>query len=234
MFRYVSYSPTRNFALDLSGLKSGLNSLLGMRKEKSGAIFGGLAGAGLGAAMAVDRGRNGTRGRRAALGALVGGLGGAGLGALGGHLLEKLDERRRHPKPSTPISSVSIYAQSLQNDDNPDLYFNGRYRTDRGAVSWEDVMRPLHERQQAGRTRYEGSNVKYRIDPDGYSFVAPSVERDVAGRLSEIESLCPTDQRDQFPAAMKEFLSKSGRSLSPEDEKAIEAILKMEHKRRWF
>lgn len=127
---------------------------------------------------------------------------------------------------------IIIYAQSLQNDDNPDIYFNGKYQTNLNIVSWEDIMLPLHEKQQQKTIRYESANVIYGIDSQGYYISVPSAERDRVGRLSLIEIVCPNDKKDQLPAAINEFLSKSGRTLSADIEQAINEILKKEYNPR--
>lgn len=124
---------------------------------------------------------------------------------------------------------IIIYSQSLQNDDSPDLYFNGEYRTDFSAVPWQEIMLPLHKKQQQKTTRHESANVIYGIDSQGYYISVPSAERDVEGRLSLIEIVCPNDKKNQLPAAINEFLSKSGRTLSADIEQAINEILKKEY-----
>lgn len=124
---------------------------------------------------------------------------------------------------------IIIYAQSLQNDDNPDIYFNGKYQTNLNIVPWEDIMLPLHEKQQQKTTRHESANVIYGIDSRGYYISVPSAERDRAGRLSLIEIVCPKDKKNQLSAAINEFLSKSGRTLSADIEQAIKEILTKEY-----
>ena len=109
---------------------------------------------------------------------------------------------------------IIIYAQSLQNDDNPDLYFNGKYQTDMSAVQWVEIMQPLHKKQQQSTVKIESLKIEYGIDFTGYYISVPSVERDCEGRLSFIDIVCPKEEKNILPDAIKEFLAKSGRTLS--------------------
>lgn len=118
------------------------------------------------------------------------------------------------------MSNILIYAQSLQNDGNDYLLYDGKYHQGFSQeLSWSVITELLNELRKSFPTMCldKKTSISYRNTKKGLYCIIPSEQADNENRTALISIFCPREEKNNLEQELDAFLKKSGFSICQEN-----------------